>query len=386
LHNSFGQRVSLAPIEFVSALATYENSVYCCGQTYLEDGNTSFTTFNKYDLDLNLQWSMRIDTTLKNEFNGLSFRNDTIFLTGRHGTWFDGGLMERKIDDDHQYLYLISTGGKLLKKIYLGRVFSPTSGILVHGNHVYITYTNVTGTHFSNVKQMPSMRTIYNLQTGEIEQHAGKPDVGFVSQIIETQSGIIAVGSCHDTFEQYRKNDPYEEYLVKFLTADSVVEKSTVKTHHTFAAVPKTKEIAVFSAHNSTKKDSSTYIRLNYYDTETLEFKRHIIVQDTSWSYLDPKNTYITDSCIWMLIGKKGHGYYTAIDLDGHIVSKLPFDLDPLLGYPEEYLILTDRQIQVIHFEKFGPDENPDLVVVRDNCFPTTVSRKTNKKNMLRKE
>lgn len=320
-------RASFKNIQYVHALAWYENEIYCSGYTFktkVNDGNSTDAYLVNYDLSLRPKWSLKIADKPYNEIGAIIRYKEKIYALVSQGN------IQPHSKDIFLTLYVILPDGSIAERIPLCRTFYSPSNIAIDGQHLVFGNTSNAGTSYSSLSTPEIIR--YNLTTKKITRHRGFQGLYYPKKIIANNAGIflsdmylkpnrpnvisLKSGRYGTVFLKPKK----EEYFL-----DSYVNKNILTTVCVFPGV---------------YGDMNKYLKYYYLDLASKKINiKTIPYANLGWE--DVRfSSFSNGPASWLIIkeAKTKQINYVLLDDKGNINSTLKFDLSNGNSYNEHYI------------------------------------------------
>lgn len=320
-------RASFENIQYVQALAWYENEIYCSGYTFktkINDGNSTDAYLVNYDLSLRPKWSIKITDKPYNEIGAIIRYKEKIYAL------VSQGKIQPHSKDILLTLYVILPDGSIAEKTPLCRTFYAPSNIAIDGQHLVFGNTSNAGTSYSSPSTPEIIR--YNLTTKKITRHRGSQGLYYPKKIIAANAGIflsdmylkpnrpniisLKSGRYGEIFLKPKK----EEYFL-----DSYVNKNVLTTVCVFPGV---------------YGDMNKYLKYYYLDLTSKKVStKTISYANLGWE--DVRfSSFSNGPASWLIVkeAKTKQINYVLLDDKGNINNTLKFDLSKGNSYQEDYI------------------------------------------------
>lgn len=196
--------ISFKDIQYVEDVKVFDDFTYCLGYSYKKDGYGNYSRLNKYDKKFNLVWSIKIDSTSKNQFDKIGFFENKIFISGVHGVSTNREL------NVSRFLYSISMNGKILEKIKLGKSVIPSTNLEYYNNSIWIGYTEPENIEYGKGASICVVKS-YNLEDKKVNTFKGKLSSAYPRKILIKGANVFVFGD----YEKNNMDKIREQFIIK---------------------------------------------------------------------------------------------------------------------------------------------------------------------------
>lgn len=330
--------ISFKDIQYVEDVKVFDGFTYCVGYSFKKDGYGNYSRLNKYDKKLNLVWSLKIDSTAKNQFDKIGIFENKIFISGVHGVSTNREL------NVSRFLYSISMNGKVLEKVNLGRSVIPSTNLEYYNNSIWIGYTEPENIEYGKGTNICVVAS-YNLSDKKVNKFKGKLSSAYPRKMLVKGSYIFVFGD----YEKNNLDKIQEQFIIKIgndeLT-EKVIETDKMEWFINSSVDGKQNLIYVYSVFRGVYGDSDKYFKVSSFGFDLTEKK----VKKTLLANIgltDIKfESYSNNSDVWVLAESENKTIYLKLEESG--IPNQMIDLKPIGKYANPILILPEKQIQIV--------------------------------------
>lgn len=315
---SVSKVLSVDDPEHVYQIVLNDQFIFCLGYSYKEDGTGTYTRLNKYNDDLDLIWSLKIDSTHQNTFINIGILNNQIYLHGTHGEVIKNPY-QRTL---YQYFYTIDLNGVIKDKTQIGQsnFFGTNANIIKNDNFLWLAYSEANSTNLSS-DSLTSIITSINLETKELKKYRSKYNESWSVNIENVGSNIVSFsrfGGKRSLLKRGRiiastiVNDELIETLLDYGKCEFYLNSTTLEKH----------KILIYTFLDQFLEKGPRYLRrteidskLNILNTKEISFSS-MNIDDLRQDF------YYEGSNLWVVAVRNGKRLILKINKMGEVVAE----------------------------------------------------------------
>lgn len=318
---------SLGEIQYSSEIKVYNEDTYVSGKTYDfpgGDGNSTISYLKKFDKNLNLIWSLKIDSSEVSQIQKFNFFDNQLYALVIHGK-SSLDLNEKSI-----YLYRISLTGEILEKTKIGRSNLRCTNLIKVKNKIWFSYSEYITT--SKVLTWPyiikSVIIEYDVDTKKLNKYYSQLSMSFPIKILEINFEIFVVSSVskHVNTPDGGSN-PFEEiHLIQVKD-----KKLSERILHPFVyeyvmdAYQSENELVIVSQSPGKYQDTTKYLKISTINLNDHVLKeKKIFYTDHLWKNIAFE--YFSDQqTTWFILysSNPSESNYVQMNKNGDLLSKI---------------------------------------------------------------
>lgn len=335
--NSYSQEIKIPELEEGTRVIVNDKNIVVGGVNFKEHKTNKLAKLICYDLKLNKIWELNLHSKQINSIDTITFWDNRIIISGTEG---EKGEEYEKLT---RFIKIISSDGKYLSEINIGRSTSKSTDFIIQKTKLYLGYKKTSSINYRDmIKTFKNAVVEVNLTTMKYKIYEHYLPRSTPEFIYSRGENVFICGiqykNDYNAIETFFHNIKDAKPINNLLPAGKMeMLGSGITTKNGFILA---------SISNQYKNNKYEYLKLDVLNTKgKLQETKNIPYKDLGWidkspTFLDIKNEF------WFRVTKEDKkSYLVQLNSDGKEISSIEFN-------GERRVILTMNSKEIIHLSE----------------------------------